>query len=92
MNLFLHLNIHNSYLMLNLQEHCGYQCQHRRCNTLCGEPCTVAPCSAPCDKILPCGHSCVGFCSDPCPPLCRSCDEEQLTTIMFGFEDDDDAR
>lgn len=41
---------------------------------------------------MPCGHECIGFCGDPCPPLCRHCDKEELETIFLGFEADEDTR
>jgi hypothetical protein len=35
----------------------------------------------------------VGFCSEPCPPLCRICDKVQLTEfVLYGFEEEEDAR
>ena len=54
--------------------------------------CDRDPCDEPCPKKLKCGHECVGFCGEPCPPLCRHCDKEELTEIFFGNEDDEDAR
>nr|XP_053646669.1 NFX1-type zinc finger-containing protein 1-like [Cherax quadricarinatus] len=74
------------------QEKCMKKCKHQRCVTLCGEKCSVSPCEEACSMKLPCGHPCVGFCGDPCPPLCRTCDREELTEILFGSEDEDDAR
>ena len=54
--------------------------------------CDITPCDEPCEKLLKCNHPCVGFCGDPCPPLCRECDKEDLTEIFFGTEDEPDAR
>lgn len=43
--------------------------------------------------MLKCGHQCIGFCGDPCPPLCRDCNHDELTDfVLLGYEDDDDAR
>ncbi|NXO35213.1 ZNFX1 protein, partial [Locustella ochotensis] len=73
-------------------EPCEWQCQHYQCTNLCSEPCNRPRCNVPCDKMLPCGHPCVGFCGEPCPKKCLVCDHEELTQIFFGFEDDPDAR
>lgn len=35
---------------------------------------------------------CIGLCGEPCPTDCRVCDEEKVTTILFGEEDEPDAR
>ncbi|CAH1102677.1 unnamed protein product [Psylliodes chrysocephalus] len=75
------------------KEICQRKCEHQRCKKRCGELCSVEPCTLPCPKrIKKCGHSCVGFCGDPCPKLCRLCDADELTEIFFGTEDDEDAR
>ncbi|XP_014223763.2 NFX1-type zinc finger-containing protein 1-like [Trichogramma pretiosum] len=74
------------------KEECDWGCEHRKCSKKCGDLCDVEPCMVPCKKILKCGHPCVGFCGDPCPPLCRLCNSEELTTIVFGNEDEPDAR
>ncbi|KAK4872848.1 hypothetical protein RN001_014877 [Aquatica leii] len=73
-------------------EKCTRRCRHVQCLELCGNICTVPPCTRPCPKNLPCGHSCVGFCGDPCPPLCRECNHDELTEIFFGNEDEEGAR
>ncbi|XP_032931022.1 NFX1-type zinc finger-containing protein 1 isoform X2 [Catharus ustulatus] len=73
-------------------EPCEWQCQHYQCTNLCSEPCNRPRCNVPCDKMLPCGHPCVGLCGEPCPKKCLVCDHEELTQIFFGFEDDPDAR
>lgn len=49
-------------------------------------------CNKPCDKKISCGHFCIGICGEPCPTLCRICDKEDVTTILFGNEDELDAR
>ncbi|XP_046988818.1 NFX1-type zinc finger-containing protein 1-like [Schistocerca americana] len=74
------------------REPCEWRCKHIRCTKLCYELCNRSPCYEPCEKKLKCGHDCVGFCGEPCPPLCRICNEEELTTIFFGSEDEEDAR
>ncbi|XP_026476067.1 NFX1-type zinc finger-containing protein 1-like [Ctenocephalides felis] len=58
----------------------------------CARKCDRDPCNEPCKKKLPCDHDCVGLCGEPCPPICRICDEDELKTIFFGNEDEDDAR
>ncbi|XP_069160407.1 NFX1-type zinc finger-containing protein 1-like isoform X2 [Procambarus clarkii] len=74
------------------QEKCVRKCKHRKCKNLCGEKCSVSPCQENCPEKLGCGHPCVGFCGEPCPPLCRTCNTEQLTEILFGSEEDENAR
>lgn len=32
------------------------------------------------------------MCGEPCPKKCRICDKNEVTEIMFGTEDEDDAR
>ncbi|XP_047485351.1 NFX1-type zinc finger-containing protein 1-like [Penaeus chinensis] len=74
------------------QEKCLRRCIHQTCTKLCSQKCSVPPCKEPCEKKLRCGHPCVGYCGDPCPHLCRSCDKDTLTEILFGSEDEEDAR
>ncbi|XP_046738512.1 NFX1-type zinc finger-containing protein 1-like [Diprion similis] len=74
------------------KEPCIRKCEHQKCNKRCYELCNIEPCIEPCKKMLKCNHPCVGFCGDPCPPLCRICDEEELTRILFGNEDEPNAR
>ncbi|KAF2902959.1 hypothetical protein ILUMI_03228 [Ignelater luminosus] len=74
------------------KEHCTRKCKHVKCTAKCGDICTVPPCSEPCQETLKCGHSCIGFCGDPCPPLCRECNKEEVTEVFLGYEDEDDAR
>lgn len=59
---------------------------------MCGEICNRKPCYEPCKLKLKCGHECIGFCGEPCPPLCRVCQIDEVTTIIFGHEDEPDAR
>ncbi|XP_072178732.1 NFX1-type zinc finger-containing protein 1-like [Diadema setosum] len=74
------------------RETCLWRCAHISCPKLCGQPCDRKPCNEPCRKLLPCGHPCIGLCGEKCPSKCRVCDEEEVTEIFFGSEDDDDAR
>ncbi|XP_049816896.1 NFX1-type zinc finger-containing protein 1-like [Schistocerca nitens] len=74
------------------REKCGWQCEHLRCTRQCHELCDRKPCYKPCKLKLKCGHNCIGFCGDPCPPLCRICNHSEVTTIFFGHEADRDAR
>nr|XP_045592741.1 NFX1-type zinc finger-containing protein 1-like [Procambarus clarkii] len=72
---------------------CDWKCKHLKCTKLCGEKCSRKPCDQACPLKLNCGHPCVGFCGDPCPPLCRICDAEELTEfVLLGCEEDADAR
>ncbi|XP_017480047.1 PREDICTED: NFX1-type zinc finger-containing protein 1-like isoform X1 [Rhagoletis zephyria] len=74
------------------KEKCSRGCKHRQCSKRCSELCDIEPCNEPCQKLLKCKHPCVGLCGDPCPPLCRICDKEELTEVFFGEEDAPDAR
>ncbi|XP_017477675.1 PREDICTED: NFX1-type zinc finger-containing protein 1-like isoform X2 [Rhagoletis zephyria] len=74
------------------KEKCTRGCKHRQCSKLCSELCDIEPCNEPCQNLLKCEHPCVGLCGDPCPPLCRICDKEELTEVFFGDEDEPDAR
>uniref|UniRef100_A0A8C0YTZ7 Zinc finger NFX1-type containing 1 n=2 Tax=Canis lupus familiaris TaxID=9615 RepID=A0A8C0YTZ7_CANLF len=73
-------------------EPCVWRCQHYQCTKLCSEPCDRPPCYVPCTKLLACGHPCIGLCGEPCPKKCRVCHQEEVTQILFGFEDEPDAR
>ena len=54
--------------------------------------CNRPPCNEPCRKHLRCGHPCIGLCGEKCPKLCRECNREEVVDILFGSEDDPDAR
>ncbi|KAK5640473.1 hypothetical protein RI129_011284 [Pyrocoelia pectoralis] len=73
-------------------EECQRGCEHSKCEKRCGDICSIPPCTMPCKKSLVCGHLCVGFCGDPCPPLCRICNNDELTEMFFGTEDEEDVR
>ena len=70
---------------------CAWVCEHYRCTLPCNEPCNRPPCNRRCRKFLPCRHRCVGVCGETCPPLCRSCNRDELCELFFGTEDEDDA-
>ncbi|XP_017560739.2 NFX1-type zinc finger-containing protein 1 isoform X2 [Pygocentrus nattereri] len=72
-------------------EPCEWRCPHQSCTKLCHEPCDRPPCSEKCNKVLPCGHPCIGLCGDPCPKKCRICNHDEVTEIFFGSEDEPDA-
>ena len=77
------------------KEACQRNCQHKSCKNVkcrCGDACSESPCDKPCPKTLQCGHPCVGYCGDRCPNKCRICNKEELTQIIFGDEDDPNAR
>ncbi|XP_050539011.1 NFX1-type zinc finger-containing protein 1-like [Daktulosphaira vitifoliae] len=74
------------------QENCEWKCEHLKCTKKCGDICNRHPCYIGCKVLLKCGHKCIGFCGEPCPPFCRVCHKEEITTIVFGNEDEPDAR
>ncbi|XP_062521487.1 NFX1-type zinc finger-containing protein 1-like [Corticium candelabrum] len=74
------------------QEPCQWECAHYACTKLCGEPCDRPRCNIPCQRILKCGHDCIGLCGEKCPSLCRLCHFEKVAEIFFGDEDDPKAR
>lgn len=75
------------------QEPCAWHCVHKQCTKKCSEPCNRQPCNEPCRQQLPiCGHPCIGLCGEQCPSKCRICDKDEVTTILFGEEDEEDAR
>jgi len=51
-------------------EPCDWICEHHQCTKKCHEPCNRPRCEHSCDKILLCGHRCIGVCGEPCPPVC----------------------
>eukprot|EP00057_Strongylocentrotus_purpuratus_P016845 XP_011671319.1 PREDICTED: NFX1-type zinc finger-containing protein 1 [Strongylocentrotus purpuratus] len=73
-------------------ERCIWRCQHFRCGAQCGKPCDRRACNDPCAVLLKCGHPCIGLCGEPCPKKCRICDKDEVTRILFGDEEDNDAR
>ena len=74
-------------------EPCTWKCPHAACTKKGGEPCDRERCNYPCPKkIKKCKHPCIGLCGEPCPKKCRICDKEEVTTIIFGTEDEEDAR
>ena len=73
-------------------EPCEWKCQHFTCTSLCHEPCNRPRCNEPCRKRLTCGHECIGLCGEPCPNDCRECDKDKVTELLFGTEDEPDAR
>lgn len=50
---------------------------------LCYEVCDKTECNERCEKKLVCGHRCIGLCGEHCPPLCATCDAEELLQIDF---------
>lgn len=73
-------------------ESCEWSCQHFKCTQPCGKQCNRPPCNYPCRKRLACGHECIGLCGEVCPKECRFCDKEKVSEILFGNEDEPDAR
>ncbi|CAF3403136.1 unnamed protein product [Rotaria socialis] len=79
-------------LCIPCKEPCAYKCKHLQCTRICSEPCNRGPCNEPCDQKLKCGHDCIGLCGEPCPRQCRICNKHIVQEILFGTEDEPDAR
>ncbi|CAF0779112.1 unnamed protein product [Rotaria sordida] len=79
-------------LCIPCKEPCAYKCKHLQCTRLCSEPCNRGPCNEPCDKKLKCGHDCIGICGEPCPQQCRICNKLVVQEILFGTEEEPNAR
>ena len=73
-------------------EPCQWQCKHYQCTQPCGQLCDRPPCNEPCKKMLKCGHQCISLCGERCPDLCRVCNRQEVCEVIFGTEDDEDAR
>ncbi|RWS23941.1 NFX1-type zinc finger-containing protein 1-like isoform b precursor [Leptotrombidium deliense] len=43
-----------------------------------------------CLKTLPCKHPCIGICGEQC--LCRECNQAEVEKMIFGTEEDENAR
>ena len=63
----------------------AWQCKHKQCNKQCGMICDRTRCDTFCQKVLSCGHFCIGMCGDPCPTACLVCDSEAFKDIR-GYE------
>ena len=82
-------------LCVSCLEKCSWECPHYQCSKYCGELCDRPRCNEPCDKRLPCNHVCRGLkCQKEC--ICAECmkndDSDPITDILFGGEDEEDAR
>nr|XP_045621588.1 NFX1-type zinc finger-containing protein 1-like isoform X1 [Procambarus clarkii]XP_045621589.1 NFX1-type zinc finger-containing protein 1-like isoform X1 [Procambarus clarkii]XP_045621590.1 NFX1-type zinc finger-containing protein 1-like isoform X1 [Procambarus clarkii]XP_045621591.1 NFX1-type zinc finger-containing protein 1-like isoform X1 [Procambarus clarkii]XP_045621592.1 NFX1-type zinc finger-containing protein 1-like isoform X1 [Procambarus clarkii] len=56
---------------------CSSTCKHHQCSSKCSDNCPIPLCQEPCSNTLKCGHLCIGFCGDPCPPLCLICHDAE---------------
>ncbi|KAJ6649215.1 NFX1-type zinc finger-containing protein 1 [Pseudolycoriella hygida] len=78
---------------IDCKERCKWSCEHLKCQKKCSELCDRPPCDEPCKKkVKKCDHDCIGHCGEPCPPFCRICDKDLVQNILFGNEDQEDAR
>uniref|UniRef100_A0A1B6E310 RZ-type domain-containing protein n=1 Tax=Clastoptera arizonana TaxID=38151 RepID=A0A1B6E310_9HEMI len=74
------------------KENCTNNCEHHFCKLKCNQICKRPPCENPCRKKFDCGHSCVGFCGEPCPP-CKPCNPQEYEEFFFtGEETEEDAK
>ena len=63
------------------KEKCEVSCPHLGpCNKKCGHSSSCSgrrdelSCEELCDKLLHCGHKCIGYCGENCPDTCSGCD------------------
>ncbi|CAC5419178.1 unnamed protein product [Mytilus coruscus] len=71
---------------------CKAECPNKfKCEQLCMEPCKRPKCNTFCNTILDCGlgHKCSGLLCESSKCICKVC--ENLTEILFGYEDEDNA-
>ncbi|CAL8071440.1 unnamed protein product [Orchesella dallaii] len=68
---------------LTCDEPCTYRCDHSACTKKCSEVCDKKLCYEPCQVVLKCGHPCIGFCGEICPPFCKVCDPEKIQDDPF---------
>ena len=61
---------------------CSWSCAHYTCSKICAEECDREPCDEPCPLNLPCGHRCIGYCGEPCPPVCYFCNGAHLQQTL----------
>ena len=77
---------------VSCKQPCQWKCKHEKCKLPCSEPCTREPCKEACGKKLKCKHSCIGFCGENCPDICRICNKKKVETILDGRGDVKDSR
>ncbi|XP_071151751.1 LOW QUALITY PROTEIN: NFX1-type zinc finger-containing protein 1-like [Mytilus edulis] len=69
---------------------CKAECPNRfKCEQLCMEPCKRQKCNTLCNRRLDCGHKCSGLFCESSKCICKVC--ENLTEILFGYEDEANA-
>jgi len=72
---------------------CKLFCKHSSCKRLCDEICDRMPCDYECDKLLACGHRCLGLCGENCLNCCKECEPNNANfQVFFGSENDENAR
>ena len=79
------------------KEPCEWKCEHHECTQLCSDMCDRPRCNEPCKRMLHCGkkerHTCRGLCGERCVCIkCKTNNGEDVTTIFFGTEDEENAR
>ena len=66
---------------------CDWQCLHYKCTKRCYEKCNRPRCYEPCTHLnLKCHHRCIGVCGEPCPDMCKICDEEQFLQLYVSLD------
>ncbi len=54
------------------RKECPWTCAHHPCDKRCNEECDKTVCDEQCPEFLHCArHRCIGFCGEPCPPVCK---------------------
>ena len=64
---------------VDCEKPCNVSCIHREpCEEECSVICGSFPfCDEHCPKVLECRHPCEGMCGEPCPKMCRKCQQGQ---------------
>ncbi|EFA77791.1 NF-X1-type Zn finger-containing protein [Heterostelium album PN500] len=65
------------------KEQCIRTANGIRCSKQCGEPCDIPRITVPCEKLLNCGHQCMGLQGEFCTKKCKVCDPEEIEPILL---------
>ena len=66
-------------------DQCKCECAHKKCSKTCSEECDKPCCNEPCDKMLKCGHCCLGLCGEKCLSICLICNRKKFLSDVKGL-------